>query len=189
MDGHHYNEQVSGGRWRWKRSRMKQNSLHTLKRVVTRDISVVTKNLIWVACAAPETMEMFRPLLLLRAMSGPWPCSSRGLGECLCPMLPPEAMRISLIWASTWSHVNVPGLCELSRAGPTPHLQPGACAKDRESWLWEPESRKDGLWHLTGHGTQESGPAPHLDSTVEVALMVWSWPTPTSTPLNNCRST
>lgn len=76
---------------------------------------------------------------------------------CLWFILPQETIRTTLVWAGAWGHIDVQGLC---RTDPTSH------------WLQhsgEPASP------ITDSGTQESSPAPLLDSKVELALVEGEW--------------
>lgn len=86
-----------------------------------------------------------------------WPCSSRGGCQCLVLILPLETMRTFLVWTGTWDHIDVQGLC---RTDPTSH------------WLQHPGEQAP---PLTESSTQESSPAPLLDSTVEMALVEEEW--------------
>lgn len=42
--------------------------------------------------------------------SGPWSYCSLSLCRCLWPVLPPKAMRMSMVYAVAWSHVDIYGL-------------------------------------------------------------------------------
>lgn len=89
-----------------------------------------------------------------------WVCgrAAAGVGvNNLWLILPLESIRTFLVWTGTWDHIVVQGLC---RTDPTSH------------WLQhsgEPASP------LTDSSTQESSPAPLLDSTVELALVEGEW--------------
>ena len=55
----------------------------------------------------PKTIVKFWTMLPLRAISGLWSYSSRGL-------LPPKAKWMSLIWAEAWGHIGARGLCRIN---------------------------------------------------------------------------
>jgi hypothetical protein len=129
----------------------KQNSLTIVKGNGTGDRREYRNSLLWEASPAtwvhgwsPSPCCHWGPCL------GLWPCSTRGLCQDLWLILPLKAMQISLVWAATWDHIDIQGLCKVGpwRAGstshwlqhlgkqtPTPHLG---------HWSWLQESRVSG---------------------------------------------
>lgn len=57
----------------------------------------------------PKAMEVSRPGLPPRAMSGssPWSCCSCSLNQHRWPEIPPKTVQMSVIWAATRNHVNI----------------------------------------------------------------------------------
>jgi hypothetical protein len=99
----------------------------------------------WGTCSSvlpTETMETFGTMLLPESCLGLWSGGSQGLCWCLRPMLPPQAMQMSLA-----------GLRHCARLAP-------------RSWEWE-SCRCPSLAAALGR----ADPAPHLGSSVKLALV------------------
>ena len=93
---HHYDEQVCG---RKVGKKEKQNSLSIVKRGSSGDVRLERNSLTDKRpVKPPEALVMSGTMLPLRAFLGLWPCSNSGQGQCPWPMLPPEAIWLSLVW-------------------------------------------------------------------------------------------
>lgn len=101
---------------------------------------------------------MSLPVLLLRGVSeSVAPAAVGDLCQCPWPVLPPKAMWMFLLWSAAWGHMLMSGgFTEL--ALPPHQLQ----------HLGELSPL------LTGYSIEASRSASCLDSTVELALMVWA---------------
>lgn len=63
-------------------------------------------DMVWVACLPPGAMEMSRPELMLRAMSGFMSLLQPG-SVLMWLLLLPNAVPVPGVWADTWDHVYV----------------------------------------------------------------------------------
>lgn len=157
-----YNGWVSDG----KIVKKEKQPFCTLKRVVMGDMKALKNSLRWLSCTttwchgwclSPCCWQGHVWVHGSPTTVGVW-------GQCPWPVLPPMAMWTFLVWAATWSHVNVwePCWAGLALHWP-PHsgahcgmgageLAPSVTWAIQESWPWWHEHWRAGLtmcqiWH------------------------------------------
>lgn len=119
---------------------------------------------------APEPMVMSRLVLLPRTMPGSMVLLH--LCWCLWPVLPPEAMRMLIVWPATWGHVGVQESCWVG----------SVCLCPWESWSqWQGQGRAG---YASGNG--EQAPSGSLGLPIQLqcrcTFQDMSWATISSTP-------